>query len=42
VALTGDTGTGKSAFGNAYFGRRVFEESDSPDPVTLEMTLSLQ
>jgi hypothetical protein len=38
VALTGDTGTGKSSFGNAYLGNCVFEESDSPDPVTLETT----
>jgi hypothetical protein len=34
--LIGDTGVGKSEFGNRYLGQNVFETSDSPNPVTLE------
>jgi hypothetical protein len=34
--LIGDTGAGKSKFGNRYLGRDAFTASDSPDPVTLE------
>jgi hypothetical protein len=33
--LIGDTGVGKSEFGNRYLGNRTFEANDSPDPVTL-------
>jgi hypothetical protein len=38
VALIGDTGTGKNAFGNVYLGSSVFDESESPDPAILETT----
>jgi hypothetical protein len=34
--LIGDTGVGKSEFGNRYLGRQMFKASDSPNPVTLE------
>jgi hypothetical protein len=34
--LIGDTGAGKSEFGNRYLGELRFEASDSPYPVTLE------
>jgi hypothetical protein len=34
--LIGDTGVGKSEFGNRYLGSRVFEANDSAFPVTLE------
>jgi hypothetical protein len=34
--LIGDTGVGKSEFGNRYLGQRVFEATDSPNPVTLK------
>jgi hypothetical protein len=33
--LIGDTGAGKSELGNRYLQDRVFQTSDSPDPVTL-------
>ena len=36
VLLIGDTGTGKSTFGNYYLQKNVFEESDSDEPVTTE------
>lgn len=36
VLLVGDTGTGKSSFGNLYLGEVVFIANDSPNPVTLE------
>ena len=36
VLLAGDTGTGKSSFGNYYLGVNVFQASDSINPVTLE------
>ncbi|KAA6402434.1 MAG: putative AIG1 family protein [Streblomastix strix] len=38
LMVIGDTGTGKSSFGNLYLGRPAFKESDSPAPVTLEST----
>jgi GTPase SAR1 family protein len=34
--LIGDTGVGKSEFGNRYLGKQVFNTSDSAYPVTLE------
>jgi hypothetical protein len=34
--LIGDTGVGKSEFGNRYLGQRVFEANDSAFPVTLQ------
>jgi hypothetical protein len=33
--LVGDTGAGKSEFGNRYLGTQLFAASDSPFPVTL-------
>jgi hypothetical protein len=36
--VIGDTGTGKSSFGNLILGRPAFVESDSPDPVTMKTT----
>lgn len=36
VIMIGDTGAGKSLFGNLYLGKNAFEASDSVDPVTLE------
>jgi hypothetical protein len=32
VVLLGDTGVGKSEFGNRYLGKRAFETGDSPYP----------
>jgi hypothetical protein len=34
--VIGDTGAGKSEFGNRYLGDSLFEANDSPLPVTLE------
>jgi hypothetical protein len=34
--LIGDTGVGKSQFGNRYLGKIVFEANDNPNPVTLK------
>jgi hypothetical protein len=34
--LVGDTGVGKSEFGNRYLNDSVFPTGESPDPVTLE------
>lgn len=36
ICLIGDTGAGKSSFGNYYLGKEEFAASDSTDPVTLE------
>ena len=37
ILLIGDTGTGKSTFGNYYLKEQVFEENDSEEPVTTEV-----
>jgi hypothetical protein len=34
--LIGDTGVGKSEFGNRYLRQRLFEANDGPNPVTLQ------
>lgn len=36
VCLIGDTGMGKSSFGNLYLQDNVFEANDSTEPVTQE------
>ena len=34
VIGVGDSGSGKSSFGNLYLNKQCFDESDSPDPCT--------
>ena len=36
ILMIGDTGVGKSSFGNIYLEKPIFEASDSTDPVTLK------
>ena len=39
ILLSGDTGMGKSSFGNLFCGKELFKASDSPNPVTLEAVM---
>lgn len=41
VLVTGDTGAGKSSFGNFYLQTETFQASDSINPVTLKAVPSV-